>query len=82
MLFRSLDEPLAGLGIDESRRMVELIANLVGPLAILLVEHDMDAVFALADRVTVLVDGAVVASGDPAAIRDDDAVRSAYLGDA
>ncbi len=76
-----LDEPLAGLGVDESRRMVDLIASLSGPLAIVLVEHDMDAVFALADRITVLVDGKGIASGTPEAIRDDAAVRTAYLGE-
>jgi branched-chain amino acid transport system ATP-binding protein len=76
-----LDEPLAGLGLDEGRRMVDLIAGLAGPIAVVLVEHDMDAVFALADRVTVLVDGAVIATGTPTAIRDDRLVRAAYLGE-
>ena len=76
-----LDEPLAGLGLDESRRMVDLISTLAGPLAIVLVEHDMDAVFALADRVTVLVEGRVVASAAPAEIRDDPLVQRAYLGE-
>lgn len=76
-----LDEPLAGLGVDEGRRMVDLIASIAGPIAIVLVEHDMDAVFALADRITVLVDGAVIASAAPDAIREDPLVRTAYLGE-
>ena len=76
-----LDEPLAGLGVDEGRRMVELIADIRGPVAIVLVEHDMEAVFALADRVTVLVDGAAIASGAPDSIRDDRLVKAAYLGE-
>lgn len=77
-----LDEPLAGLGIDESRRMVDLVSTLPGPLAVVLVEHDMDAVFALADRITVLVEGRVIASGAPSDIRDDAHVQHAYLGEA
>ncbi len=76
-----LDEPMAGMGPEESARMVELLADLKGGVTILLVEHDMDAVFALADRITVLVRGAALASGSPAAIRADAAVREAYLGD-
>lgn len=75
-----LDEPMAGMGHDESLRMVELLAGLKGQLAILLVEHDMDVVFSLADRITVLVNGQAIASGAPAAIRADAAVREAYLG--
>jgi branched-chain amino acid transport system ATP-binding protein len=75
-----LDEPMAGLGHDESLRMVELLAGLKGRLAILLVEHDMDVVFSLADRITVLVNGQSIASGAPADIRADVAVREAYLG--
>jgi len=76
-----LDEPMAGMGGDESRRMVALLADLKSEFTMLLVEHDMDAVFALADRITVLVYGAAIASGTPAAIRADAAVRDAYLGD-
>jgi len=76
-----LDEPMAGLGPDESTRMVELLRALKEELTILLVEHDMEAVFALADRITVLVYGRVIASGAPADIRADAAVREAYLGE-
>ncbi len=76
-----LDEPLAGLGPEEGRRMVELLAGLRRRTTMLLVEHDMDAVFTLADRVTVLVYGRVIASGEPDAIRRDPEVRSAYLGE-
>ncbi len=76
-----LDEPMAGLGHEESLRMTELLRALKGRHAVLLVEHDMDAVFALADRVTVLVRGRVIASGPPDAIRRDPEVRAAYLGD-
>ncbi|SMH57107.1 ABC transporter ATP-binding protein [Azospirillum agricola] len=76
-----LDEPMAGMGPEESARMVRLLAELKGGVTILLVEHDMDAVFALADRITVLVRGAALATGAPAAIRADAAVREAYLGD-
>ena len=75
-----LDEPMAGMGADESRRMVGLLSGLKGQLAILLVEHDMDVVFSLADRITVLVYGRAIASGAPAEIRADPAVREAYLG--
>ncbi|PHK93318.1 ABC transporter ATP-binding protein [Pseudoroseomonas rhizosphaerae] len=74
-----LDEPMAGLGPSESRAMTETLRGLKGRLAILLVEHDMEAVFALADRVSVLVDGRCIASGEPAEIRADPAVRAAYL---
>jgi branched-chain amino acid transport system ATP-binding protein len=76
-----LDEPMAGLGPEESARVVEMLRQLKGSMTILLVEHDMDAVFALADRITVLVYGRVIASGDPATIRTDAAVRQAYLGE-
>lgn len=76
-----LDEPLAGLGIDESRRMVDLLSTLPGQVSIVLVEHDMDAVFALADRITVLVEGRVIASAPPADVRDDPLVQRAYLGE-
>ena len=76
-----LDEPMAGMGPEDSARMVELLQELKGGVTILLVEHDMDAVFALADRITVLVRGKDLASGTPAEIRTDPAVREAYLGD-
>jgi branched-chain amino acid transport system ATP-binding protein len=76
-----LDEPMAGLGIEEARHMIEFIRGLKDDYTILLVEHDMDAVFALADRVIVLASGAVVASGTPSEVRADPQVRRAYLGD-
>lgn len=76
-----LDEPLAGMGTAEAARMVELLLRLKPAHAILLVEHDMDAVFALADRLTVMVNGQVIASGPPAAIRADANVQAAYLGE-
>ena len=76
-----LDEPMAGLGAVESARMVKLLADLRQEVTIVLVEHDMNAVFALADRITVLVYGRVIASDVPAAIRLNDDVRRAYLGD-
>jgi branched-chain amino acid transport system ATP-binding protein len=76
-----LDEPMAGLGPDESARMVKTLRELKRKLTILLIEHDMEAVFALADRITVLVYGRVIASGDPASIRANPEVRQAYLGE-
>jgi branched-chain amino acid transport system ATP-binding protein len=76
-----LDEPMAGLGADESSRMVETLRALKRDLTILLIEHDMEAVFALADRITVLVYGRPIASGEPAAIRANAEVRQAYLGE-
>jgi branched-chain amino acid transport system ATP-binding protein len=76
-----LDEPMAGMGPAESTEIVRLLAGLKGRLAIVLVEHDMDAVFALADRITVMVYGRVIATGPPDAIRADAQVRRAYLGD-
>jgi branched-chain amino acid transport system ATP-binding protein len=76
-----LDEPMAGLGVTESARMVELLQELRREVTIVLVEHDMNAVFALADRITVLVYGRVIASDVPAAIRQNEEVRRAYLGD-
>ena len=76
-----LDEPMAGLGVTESARMVKLLQELRREVTIVLVEHDMEAVFALADRITVLVYGRVIASGAPAAIRQNEEVRRAYLGD-
>jgi branched-chain amino acid transport system ATP-binding protein len=75
-----LDEPLAGMGSDDSARMVELLQRLKQAHAMMLVEHDMDAVFALADRLTVMVDGRVLASGDPEQMRASAAVQEAYLG--
>jgi branched-chain amino acid transport system ATP-binding protein len=76
-----LDEPMAGLGVEESRRMIAFIQTLKGKLTILLIEHDMEAVFALADRILVLASGAIVASGPPQAIKIDPKVKLAYLGD-
>ena len=76
-----LDEPMAGLGPEESARMVSMLRALKGELTILLVEHDMEAVFALADRITVLVYGRVIASGTPDGIRANAKVREAYLGE-
>ena len=76
-----LDEPLAGVGREEGERLIALLHGLKGRYAMLLVEHDMEAVFALADTVTVLVYGRVIASGDPASVRADPAVREAYLGE-
>jgi branched-chain amino acid transport system ATP-binding protein len=76
-----LDEPMAGLGAEESARMVGLMRELKQEVTILLIEHDMEAVFALADRITVLVYGRVIASGVPAAIRANAEVRRAYLGE-
>jgi len=75
-----LDEPLAGMGAEESVQMVELLKSLRADHAILLVEHDMDAVFAVADVITVLVNGQVLASGKPEAIRANRDVQQAYLG--
>jgi len=77
-----LDEPMAGLGPEESARMVAMLRALKSEVTILLVEHDMEAVFALADRITVLVYGRVIASGAPADIRANAQVREAYLGEA
>jgi branched-chain amino acid transport system ATP-binding protein len=76
-----LDEPTAGMGPEESRQMVALLSRLKGHQALVLVEHDMDAVFALADRITVLVYGRVIATGSPDEIVASPAVRDAYLGD-
>jgi branched-chain amino acid transport system ATP-binding protein len=75
------DEPLAGMGPDDSKRMVQMLLGLKGKVTILLIEHDMDAVFALADRLTVLVYGRAIATGTPDMMRADEAVRRAYLGD-
>ncbi|HEY5125991.1 MAG TPA: ABC transporter ATP-binding protein [Bradyrhizobium sp.] len=76
-----LDEPMAGLGVTESARMVKLLQELRREVSIVLVEHDMDAVFALADRISVLVYGRVIASGVPAEIRQNEEVKRAYLGE-
>jgi len=76
-----LDEPMAGLGPEETARMIALIERLRAGITVLLVEHDMDAVFRLAGRISVLVNGRVIASGAPEAIRADGEVRRAYLGD-
>jgi len=77
-----LDEPMAGMGAEESARMTAYLASLKGRITMLLIEHDMDAVFALADRITVLVYGRAIATGTPDVIRADAEVRRAYLGDA
>ncbi|MCX7660731.1 MULTISPECIES: ABC transporter ATP-binding protein [Caldimonas] len=76
-----LDEPMAGMGPEESERMVGLLQNLRRELTMLLVEHDMDAVFRLADRISTLVAGRIIASGSPQAIREHPEVKRAYLGD-
>lgn len=75
-----LDEPMAGMGIEESQRMIALLGELKSEYTMLLIEHDMDAVFALADRITVLVYGRGIATGAPAEIRANSQVREAYLG--
>jgi branched-chain amino acid transport system ATP-binding protein len=74
-----LDEPMAGMGLEDSSRMIDLLRSLKGRVTILLVEHDMDAVFALADRITVLVYGKAIATGTPEQIRTDPAVQQAYF---
>jgi branched-chain amino acid transport system ATP-binding protein len=76
-----MDEPTSGMGPQESRAMVALFQSFRGRYGILLIEHDMDVVFAVADRITVLANGKVIASGPPAAIAADEAVRRAYLGE-
>ena len=76
-----LDEPLAGMGVAEAERMVELLQRLKPAHAIMLVEHDMDAVFALADHLTVMVNGEVIAHGTPPEVRADPTVQAAYLGE-
>jgi branched-chain amino acid transport system ATP-binding protein len=76
-----LDEPMAGMGPEESARMVDILKGLKGEQTILLIEHDMDAVFRLADCITVLVYGQAIASGTPDEIRANDDVRQAYLGE-
>jgi branched-chain amino acid transport system ATP-binding protein len=77
-----LDEPLAGMGAEETERMLALLDQLKAEHAVLLVEHDMDAVFRIADRITVMVNGEVIASDLPQRIRADPAVQIAYLGEA
>ena len=76
-----LDEPMAGLGPTETKEMIALLKKLKGQQTILLIEHDMDAVFALADRISVLVSGEIIATGKPDTIRHDSKVQSAYLGE-
>jgi len=76
-----LDEPMAGTGHEESERLVQVLQRLKGRFAMLLVEHDMDAVFALADRISVLTYGRILASGKPAEVRADPKVVTAYLGE-
>ena len=75
-----LDEPMAGTGPQDSRRMADIIEQLRGQVAILLIEHDMDVVFRLADRISVLVEGAIIATGTADEISGNDAVKAAYLG--
>jgi branched-chain amino acid transport system ATP-binding protein len=77
-----LDEPMAGMGIEESQRMIALLGSLKRRQTIVLVEHDMDAVFKLADRISVLVYGRVIATDTPERIRANQEVRRAYLGEA
>ncbi len=76
-----LDEPVAGMGAEESQRMTRFLASLKGQCTMILVEHDMDAVFTLADRISVMVYGRVIATGTPAQIRANAEVRAAYLGE-
>jgi branched-chain amino acid transport system ATP-binding protein len=76
-----LDEPVAGMGAEETQRMVAFLATLKGEKTIILVEHDMDAVFSLADRISVLVYGRIIATGAPREIRANPEVRRAYLGE-
>jgi branched-chain amino acid transport system ATP-binding protein len=76
-----LDEPMAGTGREETDRLVALLGRLKGRFAMILVEHDMTAVFALADRISVMIYGRILASGTPDAVRNDAAVAAAYLGD-
>ena len=76
-----LDEPVAGMGLEESQRMVTLLGTLKGRITIVLVEHDMDAVFSLADRISVMVYGRIIATGTPPEVRSNEQVRRAYLGE-
>jgi branched-chain amino acid transport system ATP-binding protein len=75
-----LDEPVAGMGVEESARMISFLGGLKGTTTIVLVEHDMDAVFTLADRISVLVYGRIIATGRPTDIRANREVQKAYLG--
>ena len=77
-----LDEPLAGMGAEEAERMLSLVQSLRADHAILIVEHDMEAVFRIADRVTVMVDGRAITSGTPSEVRANAEVQRAYLGEA
>jgi branched-chain amino acid transport system ATP-binding protein len=77
-----LDEPMAGAGAEQTHRLVATLEALKRRYTIVLVEHDMQAVFALADRISVMVEGRIIATGDPLAVRADPAVRAAYLGEA
>lgn len=76
-----LDEPMAGMSVEDSTKLIATLRELKGRLSILLIEHDMDAVFSLADRITVLVYGRAIATGTPEEIRNNDEVRQAYLGE-
>lgn len=76
-----LDEPMAGMGQEESARLIPLIKNLRTEIAVLLIEHDMDAVFQMADRISALVSGRIIATGSPGEIRNNSEVKKAYLGD-
>jgi branched-chain amino acid transport system ATP-binding protein len=75
-----LDEPLAGMGPEDGERIARLLKSLAAEHAVLLIEHDMDFVFAVADRLTVLVEGSILATGAPEKVRADPAVQTAYLG--
>jgi len=76
-----LDEPVAGMGVEETQRMIALLSSLKGGKTLILVEHDMDAVFSLADRISVLVYGRIIATGTPQEVRANAEVRRAYLGE-
>ena len=76
-----LDEPAAGLGAEETQNLIAILNRLKSDAAVLLVEHDMDVVFSVADEVTVMVDGAVIATGSPDDIRNNQRAQQAYLGE-